>query len=119
MASNVWPIAISLTDWLTNSVAQEPEGSSSHSQKLATGPYPEPVKSSPDPPQPISLGSILIPFSHLYLGLPRGLFHSCFPPKILYIFFSSPMHATCPTHVIRLDLICLMIWGMISLTVTL
>jgi hypothetical protein len=28
---------------LTNSVAQEPEGSSPHSQQPATGPYPEPA----------------------------------------------------------------------------
>jgi hypothetical protein len=32
---------------VTNSVAQEPEGSSPHSQQLATGPYPEPVESNP------------------------------------------------------------------------
>jgi hypothetical protein len=29
---------------------QEPEGSSPHSQQLATGPYPEPVESNPHPP---------------------------------------------------------------------
>jgi hypothetical protein len=34
---------------LTNSVAQEPEGSSPHSQQPATGPYPEPVESNPHP----------------------------------------------------------------------
>jgi hypothetical protein len=32
---------------ITNSVAQEHEGSSPHSQQLATGPYPEPVESNP------------------------------------------------------------------------
>jgi hypothetical protein len=32
---------------LTNSVAQEPEGSSPHSQQPATGPRPEPVESNP------------------------------------------------------------------------
>jgi hypothetical protein len=31
----------------TNSVAQEPEGSSPHSQQLAIGPYPEPVETNP------------------------------------------------------------------------
>jgi hypothetical protein len=36
--------------WLTNSVAQEPEGSSPHSQQPATGPCSEPVESSPHPP---------------------------------------------------------------------
>jgi hypothetical protein len=35
---------------LTNSVAQEPEGSSPHSQQPATCPYPEPVESNPHPP---------------------------------------------------------------------
>jgi hypothetical protein len=33
----------------TNSVAQETEGSSSHSQQPATGPHPEPVESNPHP----------------------------------------------------------------------
>jgi hypothetical protein len=35
---------------LTNSVAQEPEGSSPHSQQPATGPCPETVESTPHPP---------------------------------------------------------------------
>jgi hypothetical protein len=34
---------------LTNSVAQEPEGSSPHSQQPATGPSLETVEYSPDP----------------------------------------------------------------------
>jgi hypothetical protein len=34
----------------SNSVAQEPEGSSPHSQQPATGPCPEPVESNPHPP---------------------------------------------------------------------
>jgi hypothetical protein len=34
----------------TNSVAQEPEGSSPYSQQPATGPYPEPDESNPHPP---------------------------------------------------------------------
>jgi hypothetical protein len=36
--------------YLTNSVAQEPEGSSPHSQQPATGPCPEPVESNPHSP---------------------------------------------------------------------
>jgi hypothetical protein len=35
---------------LTNYMAQEPEGSSPHSQQPATGPCPETVKSNPHPP---------------------------------------------------------------------
>jgi hypothetical protein len=34
-----------------------------------------------------------------------------FSDKILYEFHISPMHATCPTHVILLDLIILIIRG--------
>jgi hypothetical protein len=76
---------------LANSVAQEPEGSSPHSQQPATGPCPEPVESNPHPPsQSPSLRSILIPSSHLHLGLPSGLFPSGFPTKTLYTFLSYP-----------------------------
>jgi hypothetical protein len=35
---------------VTNSVAQEPEDSSPHSQQPAIGPCPEPVESNPHPP---------------------------------------------------------------------
>jgi hypothetical protein len=35
---------------ITNSVAQEPEGSSPHSQQPTTGPCPEPVESNPHTP---------------------------------------------------------------------
>jgi hypothetical protein len=74
-------------------VAQEPEGSSPHTQQPATGPCPEPVESNPHPPKPISLRSILIPPCHLRFGLASGLFPSGFPTKILYTFLSSPMRA--------------------------
>jgi hypothetical protein len=39
-----------LCNYLSNSVAQEPEGSSPHSPQPATGPCPEPVESNPHPP---------------------------------------------------------------------
>jgi hypothetical protein len=43
----------------------------------------------------ISLRSIVISY-HLHLGLPSGLFPSCFPIKILYAFLASLMRAACP-----------------------
>jgi len=54
---------------------------------------------------PISIRSILI-YSHLYLGLPSGLFPLGFPTKILSAFLISPMRgSTWRTTLILLDLI--------------
>jgi hypothetical protein len=65
--------------------------------------------------QPIYQRSILIPSSHLRLGLLSGLFPLGFPTITLYTFLSSPTRATCPAHLIRLDFICLMtIWGWVQ-----
>jgi hypothetical protein len=50
------------------------------------------------PPQPISLRSIFISYIHLRLGLPSGLFPSCFPTNILYAVLSHSCYMPCSCH---------------------
>jgi hypothetical protein len=61
-------------------------------------------------PQPISLRSILIPSSHLRLGLSSGLFPSGFLIKTLYTFLSHACHVSRPPHSPSFDL-SNTIWG--------
>jgi len=65
------------------------------------------IQSTPSPP--ISHRYIFILPSHLHLGLPSGLFPSCFLTEILYHI--TPMCATRSAHLILLGLITLTISG--------
>ena len=53
----------------------------------------------------------LILSSCLHLGLPSGHFPSGFLTKHFYVASIAPLHATCPTHFILLDLTILIILG--------
>ena len=63
------------------------------------------------PPHPTSWRSILILSSNLRLGLASGLFPSGFPTKTLCTPLLSPIHATCPSHLILPDFITRKILG--------
>jgi hypothetical protein len=62
--------------------------------------------------QPVHTPSPYFPKIHynIRLGLPSGLLPSGFPIKISYTFI-SPMRATCPAHLLPLDLITQIVFG--------
>ena len=77
-----------------------------HSQESDTCPYPEPDISSLCS-HLTSRKSILIlsPSPYLRLGLPSGILSSGLPTKTPNAPLLVPIHATCPAHLSRLDLI--------------
>jgi hypothetical protein len=85
--------------------------------RIHNSPSPAPILSHLNPlqiPQPISPRSILIPSSHLRIGLPSDLFPSGFPTKTLYTFCPLP----CVPHVPPTSFPCLDlpndIWGTVQ-----
>jgi hypothetical protein len=87
----------------------EPEGSLPRSQELTICTYPEPDQSSPQHSILFLRGPTLMLFNHLRLDLPSGPFPSGFNTNELYTFIFPPIRATCPAHLILLDLIALIL----------
>ena len=63
------------------------------------------------PPHPTSWRSIVILSYNLLLGRPSGLFPSDFPTKTMYTPSLSPIHTTCPAHLVLLYFITWTIFG--------
>jgi len=75
---------------------------------------PVPILSQINPvhaPYPTSCRFVFILSSHLDFGLPSGLLTSGLPTKFQYTPLLSPIPATCPAHLILLDLITCIIFG--------
>jgi hypothetical protein len=77
----------------------EAEGSSPRTQQPITGPYPQTDKSTPHPPSPLCEHTVY------YKPIYTWIFHSGFSLQFWYKCLSSIIRATCPIHLILLDLI--------------
>ena len=82
----------------------EPEGSLPHSQVPATCSYPEPVRSSPFPTSPYLKIHLNIIFPSTPVS-PKCSLSPRFPHQNPVYASSLPIRATCPAHLILLDLI--------------
>jgi hypothetical protein len=87
----------------------ESEGLISYSQEPSTGPYSEPYQSNPH-------HSILSKIHFNIVHPPTSWYFQwfltfCLFTNILYAFLFSPIRATCPAHLIHLDLIILIVLG--------
>jgi hypothetical protein len=89
----------------------EPGGSMPHSQGLPYNPYPEPNQPNSSYWYLFFLRSILILYSHLRFGLPKGIFPVGVPVKILKALLPSSILSTWLAYVSLLDLITLTILG--------
>jgi len=90
-------------------VWNQPEGSLPHYQVPAACPHPEPHRSSPCPDIPllnIHL-NIILPST---LGSTKWFLSSRFHTKTLCTHLRSPLRATCPAHLILVDLITEQYW---------
>jgi hypothetical protein len=82
--------------------------------RVYKSPPPVPLLSQMNPVNTIHLTSVRYSFivsSHLRLGLRSALFLSGFFSKTLYAVLFLTAHATCPVHLILLELIILIIFG--------
>jgi hypothetical protein len=93
------------TGYITNYMVTEPKGSSPFSQEPTTGR----ILTLVNLLHTLPANLLKIHFDPTYASVFQVVsFLPAFPPKLCTLL-SSPMCATCPTHLILLDLICLMI----------